>query len=111
MVTQHGCQGLLIAVLDRNPPVFDAKSHTVTLPEAFKQSVRIVQDAGWDKVSLHDAVGGQHLLGDVMAVLGGETQIGYSRSDPERVEQRVSVRPFNEFGLRLGTDGVRVHGH
>jgi hypothetical protein len=57
MVAQHGCQGLLIAVLDRNPPVFDAKSHTVTLPEAFKQSVRIVQDAGWDKVSLHDAVG------------------------------------------------------
>jgi len=107
MVTQHGCQGLLIAVLDRNPPVFAAKSHTVTLPETFKQSVRIVQDAGWD----NDAAGGQHLLGDVMAVLGGETQIGCSRSDPERVEQRVSVRPSNELGLRLGTDGVRVDGH
>jgi len=40
-------KALLIAVLDRNPPVFAAKSHTVTLPEAFKQSVRIVQDAGW----------------------------------------------------------------
>src|SRR5260370_21765305 len=56
MVTQHGCQGLLIAVLDRNPPVFAAKSHTVTLPETFKQSVRIVQDAGWDNVGLHDAL-------------------------------------------------------
>ncbi|MHC9295310.1 acyl-CoA dehydrogenase family protein, partial [Mycobacterium sp. LTG2003] len=35
---------------DRNPPVFDPDAHTVTLPEAFKKSVRAVQEAGWDRV-------------------------------------------------------------
>ena len=29
---------------DRNPPVFDPKTHSVTLPESFKNSVRAVQD-------------------------------------------------------------------
>ena len=26
---------------DRNPPVFDPKTHTVTLPESFKKSMRV----------------------------------------------------------------------
>ena len=43
---------------DRNPPVFDPKTHSVTLPEAFKKSVRAVLDAGWDKVGLDEALGG-----------------------------------------------------
>ncbi|SPM39100.1 Acyl-CoA dehydrogenase related to the alkylation response protein AidB, partial [Mycobacterium numidiamassiliense] len=43
---------------DRNPPVFDPKSHSVTLPEAFKKSVRAVQDAGWDKAGIDEVLGG-----------------------------------------------------
>ncbi|ORB30150.1 acyl-CoA dehydrogenase [Mycolicibacterium parafortuitum] len=43
---------------DRNPPVFDPKTHTVTLPEAFKKSVRSVIDGGWDKLTISEELGG-----------------------------------------------------
>jgi alkylation response protein AidB-like acyl-CoA dehydrogenase len=60
---------------DRNPPVFDPKTHSVTLPESFKKSVRAVTDGGWDRVGIEDELGGvampralvwalhEHLLG------------------------------------------------
>src|SRR6201984_2334036 len=65
---------------DRNPPVFDPENHSVTLPEGFKKSIRAVQEAGWDKVVLDEALGGmpmpkallwalhEHLLGANPAV-------------------------------------------
>jgi hypothetical protein len=43
---------------DRNPPVFDPKTHTVTLPESFKKSVHAVQDGGWDKIGVSEELGG-----------------------------------------------------
>jgi alkylation response protein AidB-like acyl-CoA dehydrogenase len=43
---------------DRNPPVYDPNTFSVTLPEAFKKSVRAVLDAGWDRVGLEEALGG-----------------------------------------------------
>ena len=43
---------------DRNPPVFDPATHTVTLPEAFKDSVRAFIDGGWDKVGVIEELGG-----------------------------------------------------
>ncbi len=43
---------------DRNPPVFDPATHTVTLPEAFKTSVRTFIEGGWDKVGLIEELGG-----------------------------------------------------
>jgi alkylation response protein AidB-like acyl-CoA dehydrogenase len=43
---------------DRNPPVFDPETHSVTLPESFKKSVHAVQEAGWDRVGLDEALGG-----------------------------------------------------
>ncbi|ULE34539.1 acyl-CoA dehydrogenase [Mycobacterium sp. IDR2000157661] len=60
---------------DRNPPVFDPKTHSVTLPESFKKSVRAVTDGGWDRVGIEEELGGmpmpkalvwalhEHLLG------------------------------------------------
>ncbi|MBO0678430.1 acyl-CoA dehydrogenase [Mycolicibacterium sp. S2-37] len=60
---------------DRNPPVFDPKTHTVTLPESFKKSARAVIDNDWDKVGVEEELGGmpmpralvwalhEHLLG------------------------------------------------
>src|ERR1700690_120464 len=65
---------------DRNPPVFDPKAHSVTLPEAFKKSVRAVQEAGWDRGGIDEELGGmpmpkamvwslhEHLLGANPAV-------------------------------------------
>jgi alkylation response protein AidB-like acyl-CoA dehydrogenase len=43
---------------DRNPPVFDPETHSVTLPESFKKSVHAVLEAGWDKAGLDEALGG-----------------------------------------------------
>ena len=43
---------------DRNPPVFDPKTHSVALPESFKKSVNAFLDAGWDKVGLDEELGG-----------------------------------------------------
>ena len=43
---------------DRNPPVFDPETHSVTIPEAFAKSYHAFIDAGWDKVGLVDELGG-----------------------------------------------------
>jgi len=43
---------------DRNPPVFDPKTHSVTLPEAFKKSVRAYHEAGWDRAGVDETLGG-----------------------------------------------------
>jgi alkylation response protein AidB-like acyl-CoA dehydrogenase len=71
---------------DRNPPVFDPKTHSVSLPEEFKKSMHAVVDAGWDKVGIEEDLGGtpmpraltwalaEHILGANPAVwlyLGG----------------------------------------
>jgi alkylation response protein AidB-like acyl-CoA dehydrogenase len=46
---------------DRNPPVFDPATHSVTLPESFKKSYRAFTDAGWDRLGLPTALGGPGL--------------------------------------------------
>ncbi|MBV9089424.1 MAG: acyl-CoA dehydrogenase [Mycobacteriaceae bacterium] len=46
------------AEADRNPPTFDPKTHSVTLPEPFKKSVHAVLEAGWDKVGIAEELGG-----------------------------------------------------
>ncbi|HEU4360791.1 MAG TPA: acyl-CoA dehydrogenase [Mycobacterium sp.] len=43
---------------DRNPPVFHPETHSVTLPESFKKSVRATLEAGWDKVGIAEELGG-----------------------------------------------------
>ncbi|MDV6260556.1 acyl-CoA dehydrogenase [Rhodococcoides yunnanense] len=46
------------AFADRNPPTFDASTHSVSIPEEFKKSFRAYWDAGWAYVALDPAVGG-----------------------------------------------------
>jgi alkylation response protein AidB-like acyl-CoA dehydrogenase len=46
---------------DRNPPVFDPATSTVTLPESFKRSYRTYVDAGWDRLPLPAELGGPGL--------------------------------------------------
>jgi alkylation response protein AidB-like acyl-CoA dehydrogenase len=43
---------------DRHPPTFDPDTHTVTLPEAFKKSVRTWQQGEWFRVGLDEEIGG-----------------------------------------------------
>lgn len=43
---------------DRNPPVFDPETHSVTLPEGFKKSYNAFIEAGWDKVGVDEELGG-----------------------------------------------------
>ena len=49
---------------DRNPPVFDPATHTVTLPESFKESVRAVNAGEWWRLDLPDQLAGgdRHVL-------------------------------------------------
>ena len=76
----EGPIGESFAESDRNPPTFDPDTHTVTLPEGFKKSMRAVTDGGWDRVGLDEALGGtpapkalmwalnEHILGSNPAV-------------------------------------------
>lgn len=43
---------------DRTPAVFHPDTHTVTLPESFKASVRAFIEGGWDKVAISEELGG-----------------------------------------------------
>ncbi|HEU0191238.1 MAG TPA: acyl-CoA dehydrogenase [Mycobacterium sp.] len=65
---------------DRVPPVFDPETHSVTMPESFKNSVRAVIEGGWEKVGVDEELDGtpvpkallwtlhEHLLGANPAV-------------------------------------------
>jgi len=46
---------------DRNPPVFDPATSTVTLPESFKKSYRTYVEGGWDRLPLPTELGGPGL--------------------------------------------------
>jgi alkylation response protein AidB-like acyl-CoA dehydrogenase len=91
---------------DRNPPVFDPKTHTVALPEGFKKSVRAIIDGGWDKIGLDEALGGmpmpravqwalmEHVLGANPAVYmysmgAGFAQIMYNLGTEEQKKWAV----------------------
>jgi alkylation response protein AidB-like acyl-CoA dehydrogenase len=43
---------------DRNPPTFDAATHTVHLAESFKKSTRAWQQGEWFRIGLSEAIGG-----------------------------------------------------
>ncbi|GDY30831.1 acyl-CoA dehydrogenase [Gandjariella thermophila] len=43
---------------DRNPPVFDPKTHSATLPESIKKSYQAVWDGEWWRLGLPNELGG-----------------------------------------------------
>ncbi|AZG46322.1 acyl-CoA dehydrogenase [Gordonia insulae] len=43
---------------DRNPPVFDPETHSVTIPEGFTKSYNALVEGGWDKIGVDEALGG-----------------------------------------------------
>ena len=44
---------------DRNPPIFDPDTNSVTMPESFKKSYKAYCDAGWGMLSVPGELGGQ----------------------------------------------------
>jgi alkylation response protein AidB-like acyl-CoA dehydrogenase len=46
------------AEVDRNPPTFEPETHTVHLPEAFKNSLRAWKQGEWFRIGLNENVGG-----------------------------------------------------
>src|SRR6476469_5762870 len=43
---------------DRNPPVFDPATHSVTLPESFKKSMQAINDGEWWRLDVPEHLGG-----------------------------------------------------
>ena len=91
---------------DRNPPVFDPKTHSVALPESFKKSVAALLDGGWDKIGLDEELGGmpmpralqwaliEHVLGAnpaayMYAMGAGMAQIMYDLGTEEQKKWAV----------------------
>ena len=46
---------------DRNPPVFDPDTYSVTLPESFRKSYRVLQDSEWWRLETIPELGGQQV--------------------------------------------------
>ena len=46
------------AEADRNPPVFDPKTHTASIPEGFKKAFRSMWDGEWYRMGLAEDLGG-----------------------------------------------------
>ena len=84
---------------DRNPPTFDPKTHSVTLPESFKKSVRAVQEAGWDRAGLDEALGGMPMPKALMWALH-EHILGANPA----VWMYVGGAGFANILYRLGTE-------
>src|SRR6476469_5719697 len=43
---------------DRNPPTYDPKTFSATLPESFKKAYHLMWDGDWGRVGLRDDLGG-----------------------------------------------------
>jgi alkylation response protein AidB-like acyl-CoA dehydrogenase len=43
---------------DRNPPVFDPKTHTITVPAELAKTVQVINDAQWWRVGIAEEIGG-----------------------------------------------------
>jgi len=46
------------AFADRNPPVFDPDTHTITVPPELAKTVQAIKEAGWWRLSLDEQIGG-----------------------------------------------------
>jgi alkylation response protein AidB-like acyl-CoA dehydrogenase len=84
---------------DRNPPVFDPDTHTVTIPASFKKSYSALVDAGWDRLPLSAELGGPGLPPSIVwacneMVLGANPAIHMYAAGPA----------FAQILHRLGTE-------
>jgi alkylation response protein AidB-like acyl-CoA dehydrogenase len=83
---------------DRNPPVFDPETHSVTLPAAFAASYRALVDAGWDRLALDQSLGGPGLPASIVWA-ASEMIIGANPA----IHMYASGPTFGQILHRLGT--------
>jgi alkylation response protein AidB-like acyl-CoA dehydrogenase len=83
---------------DRNPPVFDPETHSVTLPESFKASYRAFAEAGWDRLGITAELGGPGLPASVIWA-ASEMIIGANPA----IHMYGSGATFAQILHRLGT--------
>ncbi|GAA2291687.1 acyl-CoA dehydrogenase [Streptomyces violaceusniger] len=72
---------------DRNPPVYDPKTHTAPLPESFKKSYRAYMEAEWWRLGVPESLGGTScprslLWGSAETILGSNAPIWMYASGP-----------------------------
>jgi alkylation response protein AidB-like acyl-CoA dehydrogenase len=83
---------------DRNPPVFDPATHSVTMPESFKHSYQAFVDAEWFRLELPPELGGT----TVPRTLGWSVAELILGANPA-VWMYSSVGSFSHALWRLGT--------
>jgi alkylation response protein AidB-like acyl-CoA dehydrogenase len=87
---------------DRNPPVFDPDTHTVTLPESFKASYHALVDSGWDRLALSEELGGPGLPPSLVWA-AGEMVLGANPA----IHMYAAGPAFAQILHRLGTEDQR----
>jgi hypothetical protein len=84
---------------DRNPPVFDPDTNSVTMPESFAKSYRALQDAEWWRVETLPELGGQ-LVPRTLVWAAAEQVLG---SNPA-LHMYMAGAPFAGILYRNGND-------
>src|SRR6476469_7154403 len=75
------------AEADRNPPVFDPETHTITVPGELAKSVQAVKDAEWWRIGIAEEIGGVAAPGPLVWAIN---------------EMLASANPSAGFWLALG---------
>ena len=87
---------------DRNPPVFDPATHSVTMPDGFKKSYQAYMDAEWWRLDLPEELGGTVCPASLRWAVA-ELVLG---SNPA-VHMYSSGMAFAHVVYRLGTEEQR----
>jgi alkylation response protein AidB-like acyl-CoA dehydrogenase len=87
---------------DRNPPVFDPTTHSVTMPEGFKKSFQAYMDAEWWRMDVPEELGGTVAPPSLRWAVA-ELVLG---SNPA-VHMYASGASFAHVVYRLGTEEQR----
>ncbi len=91
---------------DRNPPVFDPATHTVTMPEEFAKSYQAYMDAEWWRMDLPEELGGTVVPPSLRWAVA-ELILG---SNPA-VHMYASGMAFAHVLFRLGTEEQHQVAH
>ncbi len=84
---------------DRNPPVFDPNTHTVSIPESFKKSYKALEDGEWSKVPLNEELGG---LGAPSAVAWALSEMVLGANPP--IQMYAAGAGFAQVFFNNGTE-------
>ena len=97
---------------DRKPPTFDPSTHEVTLPDSFKESVRLWHRAPWLRLGLPEPMGGTAAPATVRwgineFLVGGQPAAFFYLAGPPMLE--VLYTEGNEQQRHWATLGIERH--